>query len=147
MAAGKVKAFISLGGNFLSATPDTDVVALGLSRCGLTAFIATKLNRGHLVTGETSVILPCLGRTEIDVQASGPQFTTVEDTLGVVSSSRGVLAPVSKDVKSEVAIIAGVAAATANGKGEVNWANFLDYDRIRDCASRVVAGFENFNER
>src|SRR5712675_447838 len=147
MQKGKVKAFISLGGNFLSATPDTDVVAHGLSRCGLTAFIATKLNRGHLVTGETSVILPCLGRTEVDAQASGPQFTTVEDTLGVVSSSRGVLAPVSENLKSEVAIIAGIAEATIDGRGEVAWTDFLDYEHIRNRASRVVAGFENFNER
>jgi molybdopterin-dependent oxidoreductase alpha subunit len=147
MDAGKLKAFISLGGNFLSATPDTDVVARGLGKCSLTAFISTKLNRNHLVTGQTSVILPCMGRTEVDVQASGPQFTTVEDTLGVVSSSRGVLAPVSEHLKSEVAIIAGIAAATVSGKGDVNWMNFLDYDRIRDRASRVVAGFENFNER
>jgi molybdopterin-dependent oxidoreductase alpha subunit len=147
MDAGKVKAFISLGGNFLSATPDTDVVARGLGKCSLTAFIATKLNRNHLVTGATSVILPCLGRTEIDKQTPGQQFTTVEDTLGVVSSSRGVLAPVSKDVKSEVATVAGIAAATVSAKRAVNWANFLDYDQIRDCASRVVLGFEKFNER
>ena len=147
MDAGKLKAFISLGGNFLSATPDTDVVARGLRKCSLTAFISTKLNRNHLVTGQTSVILPCMGRTEVDVQASGPQFTTVEDTLGVVSSSRGVLTPVSEHVKSEVAIIAGIAAATVSGKGDVNWMNFLDYDQIRDRASRVVAGFENFNQR
>jgi molybdopterin-dependent oxidoreductase alpha subunit len=147
MDAGKVKAFISLGGNFLSATPDTDVVARGLGKCNLTAFIATKLNRNHVVTGATSVILPCLGRTEVDLQASGQQFTTVEDTLGVVSSSRGVLTPVSEDVKSEVAIIAGIAEATVSGKGDVKWTNFLDYDEIRDRASRVVAGFEKFNER
>jgi anaerobic selenocysteine-containing dehydrogenase len=93
------------------------------------------------------VILPCLGRTEIDVQASGRQFTTVEDTLGVVSSSRGVLAPVSEHIKSEVAIIGGIAAATVSGKSDVDWMNLLDYDQIRDRASRVVAGFENFNER
>jgi molybdopterin-dependent oxidoreductase alpha subunit len=147
MDAGKVKAFISLGGNFLSATPDTDVVARGLGKCNLTAFIATKLNRNHVVTGATSVILPCLGRTEKDMQVGGQQFTTVEDTLGVVSSSRGVLAPVSEDVKSEVAIIVGIAAASVSGKGEVNWVNFLDYDQIRESASRVVDGFEKFNER
>src|SRR5216684_7935003 len=146
MEAGRVKAFISLGGNFLSATPDTDVVARGLSKCQLTAFISTKLNRGHLVTGERSGILPCLGRTEVDAQASGPQFTTVEDTLGVVSSSRGVLAPLSENIKSEVAIVAGIAEATVSGKGDVAWTDFLDYDRIRDRASRVVAGFKNFNE-
>jgi len=147
MDAGKVRAFISLGGNFLSATPDTGVVARGLSNCKLTAFISTKLNRGHLVTGETSLILPCLGRTEKDVQATGPQFTTVEDTLGVVSSSRGVLAPISEHIKSEVAIVAGIADATVSGKGDINWMDFLDYDHIRDRASRVVAGFENFNAR
>jgi molybdopterin-dependent oxidoreductase alpha subunit len=147
MDAGKLKAFISLGGNFLSATPDTDVVARGLRKCSVTAFISTKLNRNHLVTGRTSVILPCMGRTEVDMQASGPQFTTVEDTLGVVSSSRGVLTPVSEQVKSEVAIIAGIAASTVSGKGDVNWMNFLDYDQIRDRTSRVVDGFENFNER
>jgi anaerobic selenocysteine-containing dehydrogenase len=81
------------------------------------------------------------------VQAKGPQFTTVEDTLGVVSSSRGVLAPVSEHIKSEVAIVAGVAQATVGGKGDINWIDFLDYDQIRDRASRVVAGFENFNDR
>ena len=147
MDAGKVKAFVNLGGNFLSASPDTDVVARGLGKCSLTAFIVTKLNRNHLVTGDTSVILPCLGRTEIDVQATGPQFTTVEDTLGVVSSSRGVLRPASEQVMSEVAIIAGIAAATVSGKGDVNWKNLLDYDQIRDRASRVVAGFENISAR
>jgi molybdopterin-dependent oxidoreductase alpha subunit len=147
MDAGKVKAFISLGGNFLSATPDTEVVARGLGKCRLTAFISTKLNRNHLVTGEMSLILPCLGRTEVDLQPTGPQFTTVEDTLGVVSSSRGVLAPMSEHVKSEVAIIAGIGGATVSGKGDVNWTAMLDYDQIRDRASRVVAGFENFNER
>jgi len=147
MEAGRLKAFLSLGGNFLSATPDTDAVASGLGKCRLTAFISTKLNRGHLVTGETSLILPCLGRTEVDAQASGPQFTTVEDTLGVVSSSRGVLAPLSDNIKSEVAIVAGIAEATVSGKGDVAWTDFLDYDRIRDRAARVVAGFENFNER
>jgi anaerobic selenocysteine-containing dehydrogenase len=93
------------------------------------------------------VILPCLGRTEVDSQASGRQFTTVEDTLGVVSSSRGVLAPVSNDIKSEVAIVAGIAEATVGGRGDIAWTDFLDYDRVRDRASRVVAGFENFNER
>ena len=147
MEAGRLKAFLSLGGNFLSASPDTDVVARGLGKCRLTAFISTKLNRGHLVTGETSLILPCLGRTEVDAQASGPQFTTVEDTLGVVSSSRGVLAPLSENIRSEVAIVAGIAEATVSGKGDVAWTDFLDYDRIRDRAARVVAGFENFNER
>ncbi len=147
MDAGKIKTFISLGGNFLSAAPDTDVVARAVAKCRLTAFISTKLNRGHLVTGATSVILPCLGRTEVDVQPSGRQFTTVEDTLGVVSSSRGVLKPASEHLRSEVAIIAGIAAATIGGKGDVDWMNLLDYDRIRDHASRVVAGFGKFNQR
>src|SRR5258708_37470416 len=135
MAAGKVKAFVSLGANFLSATADTGVGARGLGSCRLTAFIATKLNRGHLVTGETSVILPCLGRTEVDVQASGPQFPAVEDTLEVVSSSRGVLTPPSKNIRSDLPIVARIADATVGGHGDVAWTDFLAYDRISDRVS------------
>ncbi len=109
MDGGKIKAFLSLGGNFLSATPDTDVVARGLAKCRLTAFISTKLNRNHSGYGRDVVdSADAPGRTEVDLQPSGRQFTTVEDTLGVVSSSRGVLTPVSEHVKSEVAIIAGI---------------------------------------
>jgi molybdopterin-dependent oxidoreductase alpha subunit len=148
MIAGKVKAFISLGGNFLSATPDTHRVAEGLSNTNLTVSIATKLNRGHLVTGRTALILPCLTRTEKDEQASGLQFGTVENTVSEVSTSRGLLPPASPNVRSEPAIVAGIAAATLRGKHALDWSALVaNYDRIREHASRVVAGFEKFNER
>ncbi|HYZ17077.1 MAG TPA: FdhF/YdeP family oxidoreductase [Candidatus Acidoferrum sp.] len=148
MIAGKVKAFISLGGNFLSATPDTHRVAEGLSNTNLSVSIATKLNRGHLVTGRTALILPCLTRTEKDEQASGLQFGTVENTVSEVSASRGFLPPTSPNVRSEPAIVAGMAAATLRGKHALDWnALVANYDRIRDHASRVVSGFEKFNER
>src|SRR5205085_12161206 len=91
MAEGKVKAFVALGGNFLSATPDTHYTSEAIARCRLTVQISTKINRAHLITGQQALILPCLGRTERDVQASGEQFVTVEDTTGVVHQSRGVL--------------------------------------------------------
>src|SRR6185436_16299853 len=97
---GKVKVFIGLGGNFLVATPDTNYTSEALARCRLTVQISTKLNRGHLITGEQALILPCLGRTEKDRQKSGEQFVSVEDTTGVVHMSRGVLEPASEMLKS-----------------------------------------------
>ncbi len=92
---GKARVFFALGGNFLSATPDTEYTAEALRRCSLTAHVSTKLNRAHLITGEQALILPCLGRTEIDVQASGPQFVTTENSMAVVQASRGFLPPAS----------------------------------------------------
>jgi molybdopterin-dependent oxidoreductase alpha subunit len=148
MRAGTVKVFISLGGNFLSATPDTAVVAAGLAQCSLTASIVTKLNRSHVITGRTSLLLPCLGRTERDRQASGLQLVTVENTVSVVSTSQGIFEPASEHVRSEVAIVAGLAKATLAGKSQVDWDGLVaDYDRIRDRIERVVPGFERFNER
>jgi molybdopterin-dependent oxidoreductase alpha subunit len=148
MLEGKVKTFISLGGNFLQATPDTQAVAEGLRNCRLTVSIATKLNRGHLVTGETALILPCLSRTERDEQASGVQYVTVENTVNEVSGSHGLFAPTSPLVRSEPAIVAGIAGATLRGKHPLDWeALVANYDTIRDHVSRIVPGFENFNER
>ncbi|HTJ26045.1 MAG TPA: FdhF/YdeP family oxidoreductase [Candidatus Limnocylindria bacterium] len=148
MLAGKIKAFISLGGNFLSATPDTHRVAEGLRNCRLTVSIATKLNRSHLVTGQTALILPCLSRTERDEQASGLQIATVENTVSEVSATKGLLSPAAPTLRSEAAIVAGMAAATLRGKHPLDWnALVADYDTIRDHASRVVKGFENFNAR
>lgn len=148
MHRGDVKMFVGLGGNFLSATPDSTFTAEGLRRCKLTVQIATKLNRGHLVTGEQALILPCLGRTEIDRQTSGEQFVTVEDTTGVVHMSRGVLAPASEHLHSETAIIAGMAMATLGARSTVDWA-FLagNYDLIREHIEHVVPGFDKYNER
>ncbi len=118
MHQGQVKVFVALGGNFLAAAPDTHYTAEALQKCRLTVQISTKLNRGHLITGEQALILPCLGRTEIDVQKSGPQFVTVEDTTCVVHMSKGVLEPASPHLKSEPAIVAGIARGHAPRKVE-----------------------------
>ncbi len=148
MHNGDVEVFIGLGGNFLSATPDTKYGAEALQRCRLTVQISTKLNRAHLITGEQALILPCLGRTEIDEQKSGLQFVTVEDTTGVVHQSHGSLEPGSRHLKSEPAIIAGIAKATLNGKTTVDWQGLIDnYDRIRDHIEHVVPGFTQYNAR
>ncbi|HEX3696513.1 MAG TPA: FdhF/YdeP family oxidoreductase [Polyangia bacterium] len=148
MHEGHVKVFVGLGGNFLSASPDTHYTSEAMRRCRLTVQIATKLNRGHLVTGQQALILPCLGRTERDVQAAGEQFVTVEDTTGVVHQSRGVLAPASPHLRSEPAIVAGIAQATVTGKGRVDWpAMVADYDRIREHIEHVVPGFTQYNQR
>ena len=144
MHQGKVKVFIGLGGNFLSATPDTAYTAKALNRCSMTVQVSTKLNRSHLITGEHALILPCLGRTEIDLQQNKPQFVTVENSMGIVHSSEGHLTPASKDLKSEPAIIAGLAKATLG----VNWEGYIaNYDEIRERISRVIPGFENFNHK
>ncbi|HVV48586.1 MAG TPA: FdhF/YdeP family oxidoreductase [Polyangia bacterium] len=148
MAEGRVKVFVGLGGNFLSASPDTCYTAAALARCALTVQIATKLNRGHLITGQEALLLPCLGRTERDLQAGGEQFVTVEDTTGVVHASRGVLPPASPHLRSEPAIIAGMAAATLGGRTRVDWQGLADdYDRIRAHIEHVVPGFVQYNRR
>ena len=148
MHVGKAKVLIALGGNFLSATPDTNYTADALQRCRLTVHISTKMNRSHLVAGEQALILPCLGRTEIDMQAGGEQFVSTENSMGVVQSSRGVLAPASPHLRSEPAIVAGLAQATLGSKSTVDWESLVeDYDRIRDCIERVIPGFEDYNIR
>ena len=148
MHRGQVKIFVGLGGNFLSATPDTKFTAEGLQRCRLTVQISTKLNRSHLITGERALILPCLGRTEKDVQKSGLQFVSVEDTTGVVHQSHGALAPASEHLKSEPAIIAGIAQDTLDEKTKVDWQGLIDnYDRIREHIEHVVPGFTQYNAR
>jgi molybdopterin-dependent oxidoreductase alpha subunit len=146
--AGRVGVFVSLGGNFLSASPDTERVARGLASTKLTVCISTKLNRGHLITGRRALILPCLTRVEHDIGGAGPQFVTVESAMSVVSRSRGVLAPASAQLRSEPAIVAGIAAATLRGRCAVDWAALVDdYDAIRAHVARVVPGFEDFNAR
>jgi molybdopterin-dependent oxidoreductase alpha subunit len=144
MHRGDAKVFVALGGNFLSATPDTAHVAEALQRCRLTVQISTKLNRSHLITGQEALILPCLGRTERDLQRSGEQFVSVEDSMGVVHASRGRLAPASPMLRSEPAIVAGLAKATLG----TDWSAFVDdYDRIRDRIARSIPGFEDMNTR
>jgi len=143
------KVFFALGGNFLSATPDTEYTAEALRNLRLTVQVSTKLNRAHLITGEQALILPCLGRTETDVQATGEQFVSAENSMGVVQSSRGDLPPASTELLSETMIVARLAAATLRERGGgLNWLELAaDYDLIRERISRVIVGFENYNER
>ncbi len=148
MHQGRVKVFVGLGGNFLAATPDTRYVAEAIERCKLTVQISTKLNRAHLITGEQALILPCLGRTERDLQKSGAQFVSVEDTTGVVHQSHGSLPPASEHLRSEPAIIAGIAMATLGTSTTVDWQSLIDnYDRIREHIEHVVPGFTQYNAR
>src|SRR5437762_5229803 len=148
MHAGKIRFFFGMGGNFLIASPDTEYTARALQRCRLTAHVSTKLNRSHLITGEIALILPCLGRSEIDRQESGEQFVTVEDSMGIINPSRGHAEPASQHLLSEPAIVAGLAKATLGSRSTVGWDGLVaNYDRIRDRIERVVPGFENFNAR
>jgi len=148
MAEGQVKVFVGLGGNFLAATPDTQLTARALQRCRLTVQISTKLNRSHLITGQQALILPCLGRSEQDEQASGAQFVSVENTAGVVQQSRGVLPPASTSLRSEPAIVAGIAQRTLAGRSTTDYLGLVaDYDRIREHIERVVPGFTHYNQR
>ncbi len=150
MHDGRVKVLVAMGGNFLSATPDTEYGAAALRRCRLTAHVAIKLNRSHLVAGEEALILPTLGRTERDVQGGKVQFVTVENSMGIVSSSRGRLDPPSEKLLAEPVIVARMAKATLAGRrrSSVDWDALVgDYDRIRDHIEHVVPGFEDFNRR
>lgn len=148
MHQGKVKVFVAMGGNFLSASPDTHYTSEAMTRCALTVQISTKLNRNHLITGQQALLLPCLGRTERDRQASGEQFVSVEDTTGVVHQSRGVLEPASPHLRSELEIVAGMAQATLGDRATVDWQRLVDdYDRVRDHIEHVVPGFVQYNRK
>ncbi|OEJ38562.1 hypothetical protein BGK70_10740 [Streptomyces agglomeratus] len=145
---GEAKVFFAMGGNFVGATPDTDVTEAAMRRARLTVHVSTKLNRSHAVTGARALILPTLGRTDKDVQAGGKQFVTVEDSMGMVHASRGNLAPASPHLLSEPAIVARLARAVLGPASRTPWEDFeKDYGTIRDRISRVVPGFEDFNAR
>ena len=148
MLDGSAQAFIGLGGNFARATPDSALVAKAMASLQLTVHLATKLNHSHLLPGKAGYILPCLGRTEIDRNSRGvTQIVSVEDSMSMVHGSGGINVPAAKMLKSEVAIIAGIAAATV-GSDKVDWLRLADdYDLIRDHMARVVPGFEDFNTR
>ncbi|MFG2296861.1 FdhF/YdeP family oxidoreductase [Streptomyces sp. NPDC048603] len=145
---GRAKVLFAMGGNFVGATPDTDVTEAAIRRASLTVHVSTKLNRSHAVTGRRALILPTLGRTDKDVQASGKQFVTVEDSMGMVHASRGNLPPASPHLLSEPAIVARMARAVLGTGSATPWEEFEgDYAAIRDRISRVVPGFEDFNTR
>jgi molybdopterin-dependent oxidoreductase alpha subunit len=137
-----------MGGNFATATPDTEATHAALRNCELTVHVATKLNRSHLVHGKDALILPCLGRTEIDLQAGGPQAVTVEDSMSMVHLSAGINAPASPELLSEPAIVARLAQATLGKRSDTPWRWLVeDYDRIRDQIARVFEDFHDFNQR
>jgi molybdopterin-dependent oxidoreductase alpha subunit len=147
MRDGKAKVFVAMGGNFISATPDTAVTEAALRNCELTVQVSTKPNRSHAVTGRKALILPTLGRTEIDEQAGGRQFVTVEDSMSAVHASRGRLKPASDTLLSEVGIVCRLARSVL-GEAGAPWKEFEgDYGLIRDRIERVVPGFDDFNAR
>ncbi|MFJ8751761.1 FdhF/YdeP family oxidoreductase [Streptomyces sp. NPDC102441] len=148
MQEGRVKVFLGVAGNFVRAAPDSTYTENAMRRCGFTAHISTKLNRSHTVCGRTALILPTLGRTELDTQATGEQFVTVENSMSEVHTSYGRLKPASKLLLSEVAILARLAVRTLDGKGGIPWEQFeADYGAIRDRISNVVPGLHHFNRR
>ena len=147
MHRGDVKVFIGMGGNFVMAAPDTPYTFEAMRNCELTVQVSTKLNRSHLVHGRQALILPCLGRTEKDHQRSGLQATSVEDSMSMVHLSRGMKKPASHLLRSEPAIIAGMAAASLPSTS-TPWQQYVeDYDTIRDKMAEVLDGFEDFNRR
>jgi molybdopterin-dependent oxidoreductase alpha subunit len=147
MDKNKVRVFIALGGNFISATPDSVVTGQAIQKVGLTVQISTKLNRSHLVTGEEAIILPCLGRTEKDIRNGVEQFLTVENSMGVVHTSRGSIDAMSDMAISEPAIVCGIGMACSK-TAKLNWEQWKDnYDLIRNEIEAVIPGFENYNER
>jgi molybdopterin-dependent oxidoreductase alpha subunit len=148
MHEGKAKVFIAMGGNFLSATPDTRFTAEALSKCKLTVHVSTKLNRSHLVHGEEALILPCLGRSDMDMRNGENQFVSCENSMGVVQLSRGVLPPVSEHLLSEPEIVCRLADATLGRRSQISWERYSkDYDVIRADIERTIPGFEKYNER
>jgi molybdopterin-dependent oxidoreductase alpha subunit len=148
MRDGRAHVFFAMGGNFASATPDTGATLAALRRQRLTVQVSTKLNRSHVVPGRRAIILPALGRTEVDVQGTGPQQVTVEDSMGMVHASRGTLAPASPELRSEVAIVCGLARRLLGHKVPLSWeALAADYGRVRDLIEQTIDGFEDFNAR
>ncbi|MFG2222630.1 FdhF/YdeP family oxidoreductase [Streptomyces sp. NPDC048644] len=148
MYEDRAKVFLGVAGNFVRATPDSAVTEEAMRKCRLTAHISTKLNRSHTVCGDTALILPTLGRSDRDVQATGEQFITVEDSMSEVHASRGKLPPASPHLLSEVAIISRLARRTLGQKPALPWEDFeADYGTIRDRISRVVPGFDDFTTR
>ena len=144
----KAKVFFGLGGNFISAVPDTAYSAQALGNCNLTVHVSTKLNRSHLVTGKEALILPCLGRTEKDFQKTGIQVQSVENSMGIVSSTTGVLEPCSDTLLSEVAVVCGIANATLKGRSNISWLQYKDdYNLVREDIDQVVEGFNDYNKK
>jgi molybdopterin-dependent oxidoreductase alpha subunit len=148
MRDGRVRVFFAMGGNFVAATPDTAATEAAMRGCRLTVHVSTKLNRSHVVTGARALILPALGRTDVDAPGGREQFVTVEDSMGIVHSSRGSVPALSPEMRSEVAIVAGLARAVLGPGDPVPWEEFAgEYDLVRERIERVVPGFADYNAR
>ena len=148
MHAGKAKIFFAMGGNFLSATPDTNFTAEALQNCTLTVHVSTKLNRSHLIHGKEALILPCLGRSDKDIKGGENRFISCENSMGVIQSSKGVLDPVSDQLLSEPEIVCRLAKATLGKRSRINWQFYAEnYDVIRADIERTIPGFDNYNEK
>jgi molybdopterin-dependent oxidoreductase alpha subunit len=148
MIRGEVKIFVAMGGNFAAAIPDLPRTREALGNLDLTVQVSTKLNRSHLIHGRDALILPCLGRTEVDIQARGPQSITVEDSMSMVHASAGRNRPASEHLLSEPAIVAGMARATLGDRSVVDWERFIsNYDHVRDAIEDVLPIFQSYNER
>ena len=146
MARGEVGVFFAMGGNFVAASPDTEVTEEAMRRVGLTVHVSTKLNRSHVVTGARALILPALARSDRDVLDGRPRWVTVEDSMGLVHASHGVLQPMSEGMRSEVDIVRELGRRVF-GNDPVDWDRMADYDRVRDHVAGVVPGFEDFNAK
>ncbi len=148
MHEGKAKVFVALGGNFVSAASDTEYTARALQNCDLTVSVSTKLNRTHFITGKTSLILPTLGRSELDQKDGNERFVTVENSMGKVHSSQGKLSPASPHLMSEPDIIAHIAAAYFKNDTTINWLGLgQNYDSIRDKMAAILSGFKDYNKK
>ncbi|MBO9205513.1 MULTISPECIES: FdhF/YdeP family oxidoreductase [Niastella] len=148
MHDGRLKVLFCMGGNFLSATPDTTYTAEAMRRLSLTVYVSTKLNRSHLVHGQESLILPTLSRSDIDLVNGVHQFVSTENSMGVVEWSRGMLKPVSEHLINETQIVCRMAIATLGSRSVINWQRYHDsYDAVRDDIEKCIPGFENYNVR
>jgi molybdopterin-dependent oxidoreductase alpha subunit len=144
---GGAKVFFAISGNLLSAAPDTHFTTEAFARCPLVVHVSTKLHRGHLLGGQESIILPCLGRAERAIHGGELQLSSAEDSMGIVNPTRGREKPIANELLSDTEIIVRVAQSTFGKESPVDWESLLDHDRVRDRIARVIPGFENFNER
>jgi len=148
MHQGKLKVFFAMGGNFLSATPDTNYTAEALRKLKLSVHVSTKLNRSHLVHGDEALILPTFSRSDKDVVNGEPQFITCENSMGVVQSSKGILEPISNDLLNETQIVCRLAKATLGDKSVVDWDKYANsYDEVRNVIAKVIPGCEDYNKK
>jgi len=148
MHNGSVKVFFGMGGNFLSATPDTTYTAEAMRKLDLTAFVSIKLNRGHLIHGKESLILPTKSRSELDIVNGEKQYVSTENSMGVVEWSKGMLQPISDNLINETQIVCRMAMAAIGNRTVVDWQRYHDsYDAVRDDIEQCIPGFENYNVR